>query len=252
MFAEWSVDPDAYDPDDPADWARANPALGIRIDPRYMRKERAAMTQEGFAAELLGVGDWPAGAGAWVIPADKWHGCADASSPRPDDPVVFSIDVDPARVNSVMAVAGRRPDGMLVAEVADQAPGTRWVVARAVELDRKWGPVGWVVEEGGPAGSLIPDLEAEGLVVFPASSRESAQAAAGFYDTVVAGELRHSGDHRLTSAVAGAVQRPVGEAWAWGRRKSTADISPLVAVSLALWGFRTQADGTGQPGVFFV
>jgi hypothetical protein len=39
----------------------------------------------------------------------------------------------------------------------------------------------------------------------------------------------------LDSAVAGAVRRNVGDAWAWGRRTSDIDISPLVAVTLAAW-----------------
>jgi phage terminase large subunit-like protein len=48
--------------------------------------------------------------------------------------------------------------------------------------------------------------------------------------------LTHSDDPLFTAALAGAVKRDVGEGlWAWGRRKSTTDISPLVAVTGALW-----------------
>ena len=50
--------------------------------------------------------------------------------------------------------------------------------------------------------------------------------------------LRHLGGLELRQAVKGATKRPLGDAWAWSRRKSTVDISPLVAATLALWGDR--------------
>lgn len=37
-------------------------------------------------------------------------------------------------------------------------------------------------------------------------------------------------------ALRAAKTRPLGEAWGWTRKKSTGDITPLVAVTLALWG----------------
>jgi hypothetical protein len=45
--------------------------------------------------------------------------------------------------------------------------------------------------------------------------------------------FRHLGTPELVTALAGAVKRPLGESWAWSRKNSTADISPLVAVTLA-------------------
>lgn len=42
----------------------------------------------------------------------------------------------------------------------------------------------------------------------------------------------------MTDAVTSATKRRVGEAWAWARR-GNADISPLIAVTLARWGLIT-------------
>jgi phage terminase large subunit-like protein len=77
-FLEWSADEDAYDAADPADWARANPGLGIRIDAEYIGREMAALGPDAFARERLSVGDYPAGeAGEWgTITADAWSACA--------------------------------------------------------------------------------------------------------------------------------------------------------------------------------
>jgi hypothetical protein len=93
-------------------------------------------------------------------------------------------------------------------------------------------------------------LEAHGLNVIVPTSSEVAQSAEGFFDAVMEGTLRHAGDARLTAAVAGAGQRTLGEAWAWGRRQSTSDISPLVAASLARWGFLTRADELAPDDVY--
>jgi hypothetical protein len=35
--------------------------------------------------------------------------------------------------------------------------------------------------------------------------------------------------------VKGAAKRPLGDAWAWSRKSSGVDISPLVAITLAVW-----------------
>jgi hypothetical protein len=43
---------------------------------------------------------------------------------------------------------------------------------------------------------------------------------------------RHSD---LDDAVAGARKRSSGDAWAWARRDQSVDVSPLVAVTLAVW-----------------
>lgn len=77
-FLEWSADEDAYDPSDPADWARANPGLGIRIPADYVAREMAALAPEAFARERLSVGDYPLdGAGNWaVVSEDDWSSCA--------------------------------------------------------------------------------------------------------------------------------------------------------------------------------
>jgi phage terminase large subunit-like protein len=75
-FFEWSAPEDA-DPGDPGSWALGNPGLGIRITGEYVELERAALSQEAFARERLGVGDYPVDGGAWdVIRADQWASAA--------------------------------------------------------------------------------------------------------------------------------------------------------------------------------
>jgi phage terminase large subunit-like protein len=252
-YLEWSVDPDSYDPAVPAFWAQANPALGIRISEEYVADERAALPPEGFARERLSVGDWPTDAEHRVIPADRWLECADRRSPRPADPVVFAVDVNPERTSASIAVAGRRDDGMLVVEMAEPPrQGLEWVAARCEELDGSWRPLLWVVDKGGPAGTEIEMLEQAGLSVMSPTVAEVAQASEGFYDLVMQSNIRHCADVDLDAAVAGATTRPIGEGWGWARRTSSTNISALVAASLAVWGFRSQADRELGPDDFYI
>lgn len=252
-FFEWSIVPHADecregctehdDPDDPRSWAKANPGLGIRITEEYVAREMPAMGTAIFARERLGVGDYPSDrADTWsVIAEEVWRALADGTS-RPSDPVAFAIDTTPERSHSAIGVAGQSGHATHV-EVVDHRPGTGWVVERAVELDERWSPRAWAVDAGGPAGSLIPDLEEAGLTVVSPKTREIAQACGQFIDAVTDQSIVHLDQAPLAAALAGAELRNLGDASAWARRGVSVDICPLVAVTLAAWGLRAPVEG---------
>ena len=221
---------------DPGVWAQANPALGIRIDPEHVAAEQRSMDPRTFAVERLGVGDWPSTeAGEQKLPEAKWRACEDPES-KPLDPVCFAFDVTPDRSAAAIAASGFRRDGLHHIEVVEHKRGTGWVVKRLTELAARHRPVGVKCDGSGPAASLIPELEEAGVQVEVVNAREHAQACGLLYDTVEQGRLRHLATPELEAAVRGAVTRPLGAAWAWSRKTSTVDISPLVACTLALWG----------------
>lgn len=230
------------DPNDPASWAIANPALGIRISREHIERERASMGERIWLRERLGVGDYPSeGEDTWrVIAEDAWRALGDGSS-QPADPVAFAIDTTPERSHTAIGVAGASGEATHV-EVVDHRPGTGWVVERAVDLQERWGPSCWVVDEGGPAGSLIPALVEAGIEVRSPKSREVAQATGWLIDAVADGSLVHLDQAPLAAALAGAQLRTLGDASAWARRGVSVDICPLVAVTLAAWGLRTNED----------
>lgn len=237
-YFEWCADSDART-DDRKGWAQANPSLGIRLSEEFTERELAALTPEGFLRERLGV--WYEFEKSDVLP--YWNKLADPASELPDGaPVVFGLDVSPARTVSAIVAVGDRTDGLRHVEVVDYRPETSWVVARFGALRDRWGGIAVVVDERSAAGSLIPDLQAlDGVTVHTAGSRDVTVAAGRFYDacTESVASLRHLNDPVLNGAVDSAVTRPLGDAWTWDRRKPTADITPLVAASLALWGWET-------------
>jgi hypothetical protein len=81
---------------------------------------------------------------------------------------------------------------------------------------------------------LITGLQEAGVEPMLVGGRELAQACGMFYDAATQDLLRHLDQAELNVAVDGARRRNLGDAWAWHRRDTSVDISPLVAVTLAL------------------
>jgi phage terminase large subunit-like protein len=237
-WMEWRAELDA-DPDDPEQVAKANPALGIRLLPETVSDERADMSEETFARERLGL--WDTQSTLQVINPDVWAALGDKAS-EPLDPVCFAADITPDRQRGTIALAGRRTDGRLHIEVVQNERGTAWIVPRLLELNAKWHPVGVVVDPGSPAGSLIAELQEQGIEPVLTSTRDVGQACGAFYDMARDDKLRHLEDPRLTLALNSARKRPLGDsgAWAWHRKDATTDITPLVATTLALFGYQSR------------
>lgn len=248
-YFEWSADEDAYASDprataaDPAQRARGNPAYGGRISPDHVEREYRSMAAKSFQVERLGIGDWPATDDELdrVVDPAVWSALADPASAA-GDVLVFAPDANPERTMASIAVVGGRADGLTHGEIVERRSGTGWVPARLVELIERWKPVAVVLDPSGPGGAWLPMLQDAGIEPVLISGREMAQACGGWYEAVTeSGSFRHLDQAALNDALAGAKTRPLGDAWAWARRTSTVDISPLVALTLAHYGYVTAA-----------
>jgi hypothetical protein len=245
-YMEWSIDADS--PEEVTEEqlmdmdliASANPAFGKRISAEYVVAERSELDTRTFAVERLGVGDWPPvdGSSDHVIPLDKWDALVEPLGVRVE-PACYAFDVTPDRASASICVAGRRPDGLPQVEVVEHRSGTGWVAGWLVEH----GAVNVVCDGSGPAGSLIQQCEDLGVAVTPVPAPDQAKACGRFFDVVDEGGLRHLGSLAMRSALKGAAKRSLGDAWAWSRRNSTIDISPLVGCTLALWCLRSAGPG---------
>ena len=240
-YFEWSFDledPAALDDNtalDPESWRVANPALGIRIDPAYIVNEFRSMDHRTFAVERLGVGDWPATdrMDESLIKFEEW-----AKLERKDsvlqDPIVLTYDVSPDRRGSIVA-SGRNQDGELHVELIQNRHGTRWIAKKIAELVDRY-DVSRVVADGfGPAACVTPSGEEEQITVDPLNSADLGRACGFLVAAVAQGAVRHLGSPEIASAIRGAKPRPLGDAWAWSRKNSSVDISPLVAMTQGLW-----------------
>lgn len=225
-YFEWSADEDA-DIDDPATWYTCMPALGHTITEDVVRHARLTMTEGDFRRAMC---NQRTISEERVIPAALWNEAC-GENVTPDGHFVLGLDVNPERSAAAVAIA----DEQGRAELIQFGPGVGWVVARVAELAKKWdAPV--VLDTYGPAGSLISELEDEGIVVKGYGTREVAQACGSFYDGIADGKISIRRNADLDLAVAAARRRQTGDTWVWGRKDVGEDIAPLIAVNLAYAG----------------
>lgn len=225
---------DLIDPSNRSLWAACNPALGQRISSDFVDAEFGSMTRDEFLRERLGV--WepePLVARDRVFTNAQWS--ANYVDTEPDLPLGFALDVSPDRrtasIAAVSTVEGRR-----YVTVIEHRPnaGLGWVVDRVTQIASQYPELSWCLDPGAAAGALLADLTSMEVNVTSVSARDVAQACGAFHDAVVDGNVAYRRQRSLDDAVQAATVRPLGEAWAWDRRSSDGDITPLVAVTLAL------------------
>lgn len=234
VWLEWSMEPGS-DPLDHQTWLNTMPTLaqpnGISMD--FLIEESESMRLEDFMREYLCVR--VARSEATLIPIDHWMELY-RNDITVSDTGIIALDVSPGRQRASI-VACSSVDGYLPIEVIRSRDGLDWVIDALEEITNRWS-CSVVIDAGGPAGSMIPVLQARGVDVIPVAAKDVAHAAANFHDCVMAKRITHLNDFRLNDAVKGVTKRPVGERWAFDRNGNV-DISPLVAASFAVWAIET-------------
>lgn len=227
--AKWRADPQV--------WREANPAFEIRISADYLQKELASeMSDIDFEREHLGI--WEQIGGDGLIPIDIWQSLAKENS-QPGENIVLALDVPPSREQGFIAMASLKPDGKTHLELIDTAEGLAWITPRLQELQRKYRPEAIVVDAQSAAGSLLPELKANRVRTLQISGRDYAKACGQFYDAIRQKTVVHLDDPLLNEAIEAGRMKTVGDSlWRWARKDITTNISPLVAVTLALWGLQ--------------
>jgi hypothetical protein len=114
-----------------------------------------------------------------------------------------------------------------------------WAVPMLEDLCARHDCRALVIDSISAANTLIDPLRRAGVTVTTTNAGKMAAAAGGFYDRVIAGQLRHLGQPALSVALSAARKRRVGDGWAWNRATSADDITGLVAATLALWALES-------------
>lgn len=241
-YLEWCArlaDDGSLDPTSPVGWVEANPGIGIRISEEFISREQRALGAREFARERLGL--WEEADEAIPISPAAWKQAEDPES-QIAGRVAFAVECALDNSAASIAVAGYREDGRIHAEVVEERPGSAWVASRVAALVERWDPVMVALDPSSPAGHLTAELWAAGVkpdLVHEMASSELAASFAGLVSDVAEDRFRHLGQPAVETALLAAALRTVGDGGrAWGRRKSSADIAALVAVTSARWALR--------------
>lgn len=239
LYVEFSADPDA-DPDDREQIMKANPSVPHRTSWTAISRLRKNLPSlDSWLLEGLGI--WYAEGSRAVIDSVTWDALYDELSMGTSERAL-AIDVNPERSAASVAGAAQRDDGLWHVELLECRQGIAWVVPYVARIVHAPGAdFRCVVVDGrSPAASLIPDLVRAGVRVTVSDVRDMASACANLYDRAYEGTIRHIGQWQLNDALSAARKRPLLDgAWGWSRKEATSDITPIVAVTLALFGSET-------------
>jgi len=245
---EWSAPPDCAITDREA-WAQSNPSLGHgTLTERAIASAARTDPEWVFRTEVLC--QWSDGSLDSQFPPGTWEsGVTD--DPNLDDDVQitdFTIDTSVERETTYILWGAERRDGKHWIEVTEGRSGQHWVADwfRA-RVSKYPGMRVSLQARGAPVSTLLEELqEIEGLEVVPWQGTDLVNGTASFYDAVTAeggSTVCHLPTPALDLAASTAVPRALGDgAWAWDRKKSLMDISPLVAATNLHWLMNQKPD----------
>lgn len=240
-YFDWSAAPDA-DADSIETWAEANPGLGLRISEEFVASERRRLGDEEFRRERLGI--WAdAGAGS-VVSDQMWAQVCRPESRRSGEDVVFGVSVYEDTENNVktgaISVACRSSvDGRVHLELVEAQEGVSWLPVRLRELHERRRPRAVVVDSSGPAGSLLPELQAARMRVVLAPAQTMRKACGALLDGITAKKVAHTGlQPTLSRSMSAGTRKQSEDGWVWRR---TPDCAPAIATTLAYYGWLLKA-----------
>lgn len=223
--------------DDHDGWRKAGHSTGVRVTWEYVEGERRSMstTAEGvleFGRERCGWAEFPPNDdGLTVVDMTQWDALADVTVPAPTGQgVAIGIDVPPDQSATSIAVAwwwaGRR--WVMVHRLNGTGGAAKFVRG----LWDKGGTIDIGLQAGGPAGSLLNPLAAEGIDVRSVSAQEIGQGVGAWIAAVRDALLGHLAQPELYAAQKAVKLRKIGDAVMWARDDLT-DLSPLYAATIA-------------------
>jgi hypothetical protein len=235
--------------------AQSNRALGRRVTADSVIRELRSAGSEQFLREGLGVFD-EAETGA-EIDKSQWDALADPESRREGD-VTIGVDVSPERDWCAIALYGIRADGAGHGQLIWYAPMSSALIDKIVEVRDALDPVAITMGRGTYA-SLREALRAREIYtpdddpyrrdtrpdrgdLLVASGIDLAAGCGQLIDAVKDGDLWHVPAPGLDEAAAVAVIGRRGEVATWVRPDRSSDITALVALTLARWGYGARSD----------
>lgn len=250
---EWSAAPNARRSDIAA-WAQANPSLNHvevtenTVTTRALTHSLRTDPPAVFETECLcrwtsmsDAGPWPEG--SWLATLDN------AARPAPGSRQVVCIDVSWNRSRTYIARCGRDAEGVPVVGIAEDRPGTDWVLDWLIANRDSFETI-VIQSNGAPATTVLNDIEhaylpdgrAAELPLTGWKGTDLSAATGILFDRLEMRKIRHLAHPGLDAAATSAAVKVLAQgAWVIDRAKSVSDAAPLQAVIGAVWGAETLA-----------
>lgn len=262
FYAEWRA-PEGSDLDKPEVWRQANPSYGViqteaKLGAEWRTFRKTEAGRKSFGCEYLGVGDWPTDGPEElppVIDAQAWKDLRDLDAVAAGA-VCLAAECEPIKDPALrktrrwtIAAAVRTETGKHV-QIGYRGPGTSTEIARRIaDVVALNDPVAVVLDDKSIAKDLLAkhlmDLGIEPEYV---KSTHVSEATNGFLAEIDNQTLSHDGDPRVEPLLEKVQLRDVGQAGgvAW-KRPEGEDISPVIAMTNAVWGLEKFDVAPEQP-----
>lgn len=263
---EWSV-AEIGDVADKKRWYATNPALGIRLEERFVEVEELAhMSSDGFARERLGWWSPVGSSKAAIDDYEKWEACA-TSEPLKDGIPSYAVKFSPDGSIGVLAVClapdkydSKHPEKnkerphVEIVQVYSMSAGVSAMAEWLIERKSKCAQL--TVDGMAWTQALVAKLN-EARFPKPAlklpASKDVAAACSMLADAVnmaqvedgrrvASGGLTHFGQEPLDQAIKLCPKRRIGSGGGWGfgeKEGSGAEPAVAEAAALAYWGAMT-------------
>ena len=231
-YMEWSADPGA-DPDDPVEWARANPALGEALTLEALSSLRARSPESVFRQENLGQFVHVVTHHAFDLDALEMGTVAQLPPPAGRD-VAVAVEVDPSRTAAAVVAAWPLPDGRTAVELvaypaADPLISDARLAATVIEWCDQYQPRHPVAFDPWSTGNVADLVAAAGYPTESVTGMEWVNASGHMVAEIAAGRVAHLGRPTLTGHIAGTGRRDGADGKWWFHRGDT----PIVAATAA-------------------
>lgn len=237
-YVEYSAPPNSG-VDDVDAWVAANPSLHDRTPIERMHDLREELPNEDdFFREAMGM--WSAAGSAEVIDAETWRQAQAQDNEQPSQSLAVAVSVSGDLSSASVAFAGvRASDGVVHVELLEQRSGFAWVAGYIRKLLDSNKQIRAVVMDVGSSSRILSD-DFTRAKIFPTHPQvlDIGMSTVAFVDGINNGTIIHIGQVQMEIARAGARKRPLGDTglWAWSRKTSITDITPIEAATLAVWG----------------
>lgn len=254
-WVEFGADPKS-DPDDRAQWAKANPSYPHRTPAQSVLRLRRKLTEGDFLREGLGIWDEMV-LDPSVITRDQWTAL---SVPEPPAEGVdsYGVKFSPDGAMVALCAARKTEDGVIHLELIERRSmggGTGWLVEwLAGGESPRWRKAAQIVVDGkAHAGNLVNALRSAGVparvVVTPTTDQVTA-AHSMLVDAVKAKTitvLAHPGQATLVDSVAASARREIGKTGGWGFRPiGDGECTSAESAVMAHWGAKTSKRRPGR------
>lgn len=249
LYVEMSADPDC-DPDDPAQWSKANPSYPFRTPETAIRRMRKLLGSIlSFKREGLGIWD-SKDAGAKAFPGSVW---ANGQQEAPKDGIrSLGVKFSPDGLSVALGGAVKTPSGRIHIEAIREEPmtsGTAWLVDWIVE--RKTSIAAVAIDGRAGASFLAAALRdakiAAKAIILP-NVDQAIAAHQGLDQGLREGTITHSGQSELDAQATSAIRRNIGKSggFGWDAAHDGQSVGLLDAVTMAAYAAKSTKRRPGR------